>query len=268
LNRPERTAVARLAGLIVALALLPACATRPPANDPIAVAQYKKVDDPLEPMNRTIYKFNNAFYEYFFGPITTAYRTIFPKVIRDGARNFLFNLDAPIVFLNDVLQAQGKRATDTLGRFVLNSTVGVGGFFDPATDLGIPWHDEDFGQTLAVYGIKDGGYIMIPVYGPSSTRDGFGLIVDLLADPVSWILSSQNVGYLGWPRLGARGIDKYDRNQRILDDLRENSVDGYVALRSYYRQNRDFEIRNGKQQSKQEQQQQNELFDKFDDESQ
>lgn len=259
--------MARIAGLIALLAMLPACATRPPASDPVALAQYKKADDPYEPMNRTIYKFNNGFDKYFLGPITTVYRTIFPKVMRDGLHNFLVNLDAPVVFINDVFQGEGKRATDTLGRFVLNSTVGVGGVFDPATGIGIPYHDEDFGQTLAVHGVKDGGYVMIPIYGPSSTRDGFGLVVDLLMDPVTWMLRWQNVSYLSWPRLGAKGIDKYDHNKGILDDLRKNSVDGYVALRSYYRQNREFEIRNGKAQSEQEQEQQNKLFEEFDDDS-
>ena len=266
-SRPLRPVLARTALLVVALGLLPACATRPPASDPVALAQYKKVDDPREPMNREIYKFNNGFDRYLLGPMTTAYTTVFPRVFRDALHNFLVNLDAPIVFINDVLQAQPKRATDTLGRFVMNSTVGVGGLFDPATGISIPYHDEDFGQTLAVYGVKDGGYLMIPIYGPSSTRDGFGLVVDLAMDPVSWVFRWQHVAYLSWPRLGAKAIDKYDHNRGILDDLRENSLDGYAALRSYYRQNREFEIRNGKAQSQEDQQKQNDLFEDFDDES-
>ncbi len=263
-----RPVLMRLALLVVALGLLPACATRPPASDPVALAQYKKADDPVEPMNRTIYKFNNGFDEYVLGPITSVYTTVFPKVFRHALHNFLVNLDAPIVFINDVLQAQPTRATNTLGRFVMNSTVGVGGLFDPATDIGIPYHDEDFGQTLAVYGVKDGGYLEIPFYGPSSTRDGFGLVVDLAMDPISWMFRWQHVSYLSWPRVAAKGIDKYDRNRNILEDLRNNSVDGYAALRSYYRQNREFEIRNGKAQSEPEQQQQNDLFDSFDDSGQ
>jgi phospholipid-binding lipoprotein MlaA len=258
-----RTPVVRLIAVGFALIALSACATRPPADDPIAVAQYKSADDPVEPLNRGVYKFNNGFNTVVLNPISTVYTTIFPKILRDRLRSFLDNLDSPLIFINDVLQGRGKRASDTLGRFALNSTVGIGGLFDPAADLGIPKHSEDFGQTLAAWGVIDGGYMMIPIYGPSSARDGLGLIVDLLMDPVTWIFKANNVGYLSWPRLGASGLDNYSRNRDLLTDLRKNSVDGYVTLRTYYRQNRDFEIRNGEAASKEDQQDQNDLFDDF-----
>jgi len=253
--------------LLVGIVLLPACATRPPASDPVALAQYKKADDPLEPFNRDVYTFNNGFNRYVLSPIATVYTTIFPKIVRNRLRDFLDNMNGPIIFINDVLQGQGKRASDTLGRFVMNSTVGIGGLFDPAEKLGIPQHTEDFGQTLAVHGVKDGGYLMIPIYGPSSIRDGFGLIVDVAMDPITWVFRLNHVTYLSYPRIGMNAIDKYARNKKLLHDLRKNSVDGYATLRSYYRQNRTFEIRNGAPASKQEQQQQNDLFENFDDDS-
>ena len=268
LGKLSRFGLSRLIVLALCVAVLPACATRPPANDPVALAQYKKTDDPLEPFNRGVYKFNKGLNTVVLNPLSSVYTTIFPKFFRDRLKSFLDNLNDPIVWINDVLQGEGKRANDTLGRFVLNSTVGIGGLFDPATKLGLPEHDEDFGQTLAVWGVDDGGYLMIPLYGPSSTRDGFGLVVDLIADPITWMMRWQNVSYLSWPRLGTRALDKYTRNKDLLNDVQKNSVDGYAALRSYYRQNREFEIRNGAPAPEEQQQNQNELFDQFDDETQ
>ena len=267
-SRRGRVPALRLAVIGLALIVLSACATRPPASDPIALEQYKKADDPVEPMNRGIYKFNNGFHKVILTPISTVYTTIVPKFLRDRLRSFLDNLDSPVILINDVLQGNGKRASDTLGRFVLNSTIGIGGLFDPATDLGIQKHSEDFGQTLAVWGVKDGGYMMIPVYGPSTARDGLGLIVDLVMDPVTWLLKADHKGYWSWPRLGASGLDNYSRDLDLLTDLRKNSVDGYVTLRTYYRQNREFQIRNGAPASQEEQQKQDELFDEFDNEDQ
>ena len=268
LGKLSRFGLSRLIVLALCVAVLPACATRPPANDPVALAQYKKTDDPLEPFNRGVYKFNKGLDTVLLNPISSVYTTIFPKFFRDRLKSFLDNLDSPIIWINDVLQGEGKRANDTMGRFVLNSTIGIGGLFDPAKNLGLPQHDEDFGQTLAVWGVKDGGYLMIPLYGPSSTRDGFGLVVDLIADPITWLLRDRRATFLSWPRLGARAIDKYSRNKDLLNDVQKNSVDGYAALRSYYRQNRTFEIRNGAPAPEEQQQQQNELFEQFDDEGQ
>ena len=245
----------------VAAIILAGCATNPNAVRPAPNLKYENVIDRHEKLNRDIYKFNNSVSRIFLDPLTSVYTTLVPRMIRDRLTSFLDNLDSPFIFVNDVLQGQGKRASDTLGRFVLNSTVGIGGLFDPAQSLGIDRHSEDFGQTLAVAGVPPGDYIMIPFYGPTTSRDGVGLLIHFFTDPVTWMLNANGLGYLSWARRGASGLDGYARNKDFLKDLQKNSLDGYATMRTYYLQNRDFQIRNGKPASNQSI---NDQFDEFD----
>ncbi len=156
----------------------------------------------------------------------------------------LRNLRSPIILGNDVLQGQGRRAWYTLVRFLLNSTIGLAGLFDPASHMGFPYHDEDFGQTLAAWGAGEGFYLVLPILGPSNPRDTLGLVVDYTADPTRITLRNADEADLVDVRTGARIIDGRARNVEAIDDIKSTSLDYYAAVRSLYSQRRAVEIRN------------------------
>ena len=156
-------------------------------------------------------------------------------------RNFLDNLRSPIIFANDMLQGEFDRAGDTLMRFVMNSSFGILGIADFAGAAGIVAHDEDFGQTLAVWGAGAGPYLMLPVLGPSSPRDTLGLLVDFLFDPFSYIADTE----FRIARMAARAVDTRARRYDTINELERTSLDFYAAVRSLHRQRRKDEIQNG-----------------------
>jgi phospholipid-binding lipoprotein MlaA len=229
---------------MAALALATAgCATVP--DDPAARAEYERLNDPLEPTNRAIFKFNEALDKVLIKPLAEVYHFILPNFVEERITVFLRNLGEPLTFVNDVLQGEPERASNTLGRFLANSTFGVGGIFDVSTDAGIPYHDEDFGQTFAVWGIGEGPYLVLPIFGPSTVRDGFGTAANMFGDPVSIALEEANVEGLALGRIVLTGLDARARNLDLIEQLRRESLDYYATLRSAYRQNRRAEIRNG-----------------------
>lgn len=232
-------------GIVLLAALSAGCATRPPASDPEALAYYKEINDPLEPTNRVIHGFNQGLQKALLRPMAKGYKAVIPAPARKGIGNALRNVRGPVIFANDLMQGEGKRAGDTLARFVINSTLGIAGLFDVAARMGIERHDEDFGQTLAVWGVGEGAYLELPVLGPSNVRDGIGLGVDILLDPLFWILRSENLNYVNYIRRGVEGIDLLATNLDEIEDLERSSLDYYAALRSAYRQDREAEIRNG-----------------------
>ena len=164
--------------LLTSALLLSACAARPPANDPDALAEYRENNDPAEPTNRFFYRVNDGLDTYVLAPIARGYRYAVPGAVRRPVQNVLANLSSPIIFANDVLQTRPRRAGDTLMRFLINSTAGVGGLFDVASRGGVPKHDQDFGLTLGHYGVPSGPYLVLPLFGPSTVRDavGFGIV--------------------------------------------------------------------------------------------
>ena len=194
-------------------------------------------------MNRGIYDFNRLADLLILEPVSRFYGELVPNPVKTGVSNFLDNLRAPVIFINDVLQGEGERAGNTLGRFMINTVLGAGGIFDPATALGRPKHNEDFGQTLATYGVSEGPYLMLPFFGPSNPRDALGRIVDGFAlDPVGYLAPSD-------VRLGRTAVDGVNTRHRlapVFDDLNRNAIDPYATIRSVYRQQRDREIRNGR----------------------
>jgi phospholipid-binding lipoprotein MlaA len=234
--------------LVLAASLaMAACATAPD-DDPEAVAEFQKLNDPIEPTNRAIFEFNLGLDRFVLKPVTGAYRAVFPQPVRDGVHNFLQNLRAPVIFANDLLQGEPGRAVTTFGRFIVNSTLGVAGFGDPAESLGMAQHDEDFGQTLAVWGVGEGPYVMLPVFGPSNPRDVTGRIVDFFLDPINWWAFNSDSTAADWvpiARAVITGIDTRDQLWDVLEDLERTSIDYYAAIRSLYRQRRMDEIRNG-----------------------
>jgi len=235
-----------LPALLALCLLLAACATVPPKSDIEARAAYEEANDPLEPLNRVTFRFNQLFEGLLLRPIAKVYRFIVPKPLRIGIRNALDNLKSPVTFTNDLLQGEAKRGGITLGRFIVNSTLGLAGLIDVAADMGLERHSEDFGQTLAVWGIGEGPYFVWPILGPSSVRDSFGRVATVATDPLFWLLRDTDIGYLSFVRAGIQGIDKYERNEGGLAEMRRSSIDFYATVRSAWRQNRNEKIRNGR----------------------
>lgn len=229
-------------------ALLPAfgaCATRPPADDPEAVAEFRQNNDPAEPFNRRSYAVHQAIDRNVLAPVARGYRAAVPDPVRLGVRNVLANLRTPVILANDILQGEPRRAGDTLGRFVVNSTLGVGGIFDVAGNrLGVRGHTEDFGQTFARWGVGEGPYLFIPVIGPSNPRDLTGFGLGIAADPITWVGQGAVVDALTYGRAGATVVDTREELLDPLDDVERTSLDSYATLRSAYRQRRRAEIEN------------------------
>lgn len=235
--------------LAVAISLsITACASRPDTSNIEAVTEYNQINDPMEPTNRAIFTFNNALDNMILEPIARGYHNITPAPFRKGVDNFLKNLSAPIILTNDLLQGEFKRSGTTFSRFLINTTIGVLGIFDPASDLDLPYHHEDFGQTLAVWGVGEGPYVMLPIFGPSNPRDITGKVVDTLLDPISYVIANNDDGgweYAGPSRAVLGAINAREKMLGTLDELEKSSVDYYAAIRTLYRQSRDNEIKNG-----------------------
>ena len=216
-------------------ALLPGISTTAVAQD--------EINDPIEPLNRAVFAFNQTIDGLILDPAQQIYGYVVPDPAKRGVRNFLNNLRAPLVFINDLLQGERERAGITLGRFLVNTTLGVGGVFDFASVVGMDAaHSEDFGQTLGAHGVGPGPYVVLPLLGPSSARDALGLAVDtFLLDPSAYVLSSEAA-------LARRGTDAVDTRYRLdpaIDDLEASSLDLYAGYRTVYLQRRAAEIRNG-----------------------
>lgn len=207
-------------------------------------ASSDEISDPMMGFNKAVFQFNDAADQAVLRPIAMGYRYIVPQGGRNGVRNFLHNLRAPVNFTNNILQGDLEGAGTTLTRTVINTFVGLGGIFDVAAGEGIPYREEDFGQTLGTWGVGHGSYVVIPLLGPSSVRDASGLLADSLMDPVNWYL--HNTDNEGWivARFVVNGISRREALIEALDDLRRNSFDYYTAMRSAYVQNRAAAVRN------------------------
>jgi phospholipid-binding lipoprotein MlaA len=194
--------------------------------------------DPFEELNRDVFDFNRGLDRWVFDPITRGYRFVLPESGRKAVYRMSLNLDTPVVLANHMLQFRPVDAAGTLTRFLFNTSFGVLGLFDPADEVfGVKRVDGDFGQTLARYGTPSGPYLMLPVFGPSTGRDVFGDVVDIVADPVSYLL-----GPLQWWTLalgGSEGLIVREANLDDLEQLEAGAIDFYAALRSAYLQTRD-----------------------------
>ncbi|HEY2775526.1 MAG TPA: VacJ family lipoprotein [Candidatus Binatia bacterium] len=190
--------------------------------------------DPLVKVNRGIFRFNDALDRHVLEPVARGYVRAVPDIARRGISNFFSNLWFPVTFVNCVLQAKPQAATQSLARFIINTTAGVGGFGDPATLVKVPSPDEDFGQTLGYWGVHPGPFLMLPLLGPSDVRDTFGRIADSVTPVwpffVPWYATSSSSG-LNVVNTRAKYIDN-------VKALRESSVDYYAAVRNAYLQRR------------------------------
>lgn len=226
-----------LAAALLALAAT-GCATAPPSQS--ALDQ----NDPYEAQNRKVFEMNQKLDKYVALPVATFYVNTVPAPAREGVHNFLTNLDVPVTFANDVLQGAAERAADSLGQFVINSTLGIGGLVNVAQKLGIPEHVSDFGETLAVYGVDAGPYLVLPVLGPSDPRDAVGYVVDIALDPSTWI-SWRSSTYFKLGRNVLAIIDERAENIEAINEIERTSVDLYATERSLFRQHREAEIHHG-----------------------
>jgi phospholipid-binding lipoprotein MlaA len=239
---PRFTYFTRFAVTAAALAVLAGCADRPPADDPEAVAAYNEVNDPFEPANRFIFRSNDFAYRNVLHPLATGYRDVVPDLGRQMVANVLGNLKVPVIFLNQILQANFTGAGQSLSRLVLNTSFGVGGLMDVAAPLGIPRRDADFGQTLAVWGAGEGPYLVLPLLGGSNPRDAAGLLVDSFADPLDDYLDSNHLMWVAETRFGISVLSLLDANIDAIDDIKRSSIDYYASMRSLVRQRRAAEI--------------------------
>lgn len=202
--------------------------------------QSTQVYDPFETVNRQIYSFNDFADRILLRPVAVAYQKITPQFFRTRVSNVFDNARYPIVFINQFLQGNFPDGFRDSGRFVVNSTIGIGGLFDVAANMNLPENDEDFGQTLGVWGFTNGPYIVVPFFGPATVRDGVGDIADYYGSLNSYIdhVPTRNV---------VTGAYYIDQRQRLLAAERLLSGDRYLFVRDAYLQQRQFEVSNGEE---------------------
>lgn len=200
--------------------------------------------DPWEGFNRPVHQFNQKLDRYIARPVARGYTQVVPRPLRIGISNFFVNLFQPLTAAHQILQGKPGQAASSVGRFSLNVVLGLGGIFDPATDAGIPLRQEDLGQTLAVWGWKDSRYLVLPFLGPSTPRDGFGIIGDNFANPYQ-LVDDKDV------RIGLRALQLIDLRASFLgaDQFARDVEDDYLIFRDGYLQRRDFQIRDGQDQT-------------------
>jgi len=218
--------------LALAALMLAGCATLPSGKpDP---------RDPLERFNRSMFAFNDAVDKAVAKPVAKAYVKVTPRFVRTGVSNVFNNLNTLGTAVNDVLQGKMKQAGRDSARFLMNSTLGLGGLFDPATPAGLELNDEDFGQTFGKWGVKPGPYLMLPLLGPSTFRDTFGKLADQFTYPVYWLEDDST-------RLIIRGVSLLDMRADLLDldEQLEQSYDRYAFVRNAWLQRREFQVKDG-----------------------
>ena len=202
-----------------------------------------EIYDPLEPINRAIFSFNNVADKIILEPAAKGYKKL-PAPVQSGIGNFLNNLKLPLVIVNQLLQGQGKNAAESTGRLVVNSTIGLFGLIDVAEKVGLEQKQEDFGQTLATWGTGDGFYIVLPIFGPSNVRDTAGMILTYTTDPINAYAVREGEAWLLPLRTATNAIDQRSKIIDEVNALRDNSLDYYAAVRSSYYQNRKAAIMN------------------------
>lgn len=221
--------------LVAAMAfMLSACAS---TSEP-TVAGDTVVHDPLEGVNRVVLQGNDVADRFVLEPIARGYRAGTPEAFRVAFRNFLRNLKSPVIIANQILQGDLEGTGNSTLRMVVNTLAGFGGVLDLAADGGVPEESEDFGQTLAVWGVGNGPYLVLPLLGPSTVRDAIGTLVDSYADPLRIYLFNTNNEEWHYGRVAASVVDQREELLDVIDDLRRNSFDYYAALRSAYVQRR------------------------------
>ena len=230
---PSKHASALIGGLLLASSLTSGCATTSGPRDP---------RDPFEPFNRGVYQFNEQLDRFVMKPVAETYRAVLPQFVRQSVGNVFSNVNDVRVALNNALQGKFTTAYSDFGRVMINSTLGLLGLFDIASEAGVEKHQEDFGQTLGWWGIRDGPFLMLPVFGPSSARDLVGFGVDRVTDPVTYVDPSRAQNQLTATRLVNRRAELLDAT-KVLDVA---ALDEYQFVRDAYLQRRRNLVYDGK----------------------
>ena len=217
---------------VVAVVVVSACT---PAPTPTGI------NDPWEATNRRAHEYNKKRDQKFLRPAGQAYVNAVPAPVVTGVANFADNMSTPTRVVNSILQADVEGAVANSFRFVLNSTFGLAGLVDVATPLGIPEHDTDFGETLHVWGAPEGAYMELPYLGPSTERDAVGKVVDLVTNPLSYILPSPEK-YVGTAAKVVKRVGDRGRFSQTVDSVLYDSADSYAQTRTTYLQNRRYEL--------------------------
>lgn len=230
----------RAAVFAALLLALPACASQ--KSDTAALGG-DEILDPFEGVNRAVFGLNEALDILYIGPASTIYHEAMPEPVQGAVRNVVHNLEMPIIAINKLLQGNVDGFGTAVGRFFVNTIAGVGGIVDVASEVGLPYEDTDFGVTLASWGVDPVVYVMLPLFGPSSLRDGVGRAADWAADPVRIYAFREDVreGYMAAGTL--RMLDARSGVETMIADTRRNSLDTYATFRSLYAQHRAAEVR-------------------------
>ena len=203
--------------------------------------------DPLEPLNRMVFAVNELLDTILLRPAAFVYGKVLPDPVRLGVRNVIRHLSLPFTFVNDVAQGEWERSGETARRFFLNTMIGFVGVIDVAEDYGLPHRSTDFGGTLASWGVGEGPYLVLPIAGPSNLRDGAGLVVQSVADPVDIAFRRADLDHMPLIRAGVATLDFRHRNLETLDEFKANALDYYAFIRTLYRQRRAFEVDGGQE---------------------
>ena len=239
MRRPTRSGMRFLAALMAALWVAAAVP---------AFADSQEVSDPFERMNRGTFWFNERVDKYFLEPVAKGWAWVLPDAVQRSLRKFYDNSRFPITFTNNVLQLKANGAASELFRFLINTTVGLGGFFDPATGLGLNAYPEDFGQTLGYWGVPQGPFLMLPLLGPSNPRDAVGLAADSAARVYPWF-------FVFWINAAITAPDVVNRralNIEMIDAEREAAFDFYIAVRNAYVQLRRNQVHDREEETDEE----------------
>lgn len=222
--------------VVIAMSLLSACATQRPA----APKEERAASDPWEPFNRRVTAFNDNVDKVTLKPLAKAYQAVLPDFVETGIHNVFSNLRGPLHIVNNLLQGKLKRSGRETGRLLVNSILGLGGLLDVGTNIGWEAAPEDFGQTLAVWGVGDGPYLVLPFLGPNTLRDAFAIPLDSAADPVYYLEPDSH-------RYGVVALRLIDMRARLFtaEALIEDSFDRYLSIRESYLQNRRFQVYDG-----------------------
>ncbi len=226
----------RAAFALVTLLALGGCATQETPT------RADGINDPYERTNRQIHAFNKGLDTVVVRPVSKGYAAVLPQEVRGLVNNFSDNLSEPAVFINSVLQADIKGAGLATLRFAMNTTIGILGLVDAATELKVPQHETDFGETLAVWGFGEGAFIELPFFGASTQRDAIGLVTDFFTNPLTYVNLDSPEEYIPPTARGAKVLDIRDRFGETIDSVLYESADSYAQSRQLYLQNRRFEL--------------------------
>ena len=246
IKKLTKTAASKMAclavpGLLLSTALS-GCATAPPVSDTADYQAYQQINDPAEPTNRFFFKVNDKIDTYAMKPLAQGYVDITNQPIRDHVNDFVTNIGEPARLANFMLEGKPTLAGTALVRFLVDSTIGIGGIFDPAAKLGYTETDTDFGITLGVWGLPEGPYIYLPVLGPSGARDIWNLPVEYFATPMEAAPASEALRIFTYSETGLHLISARANYLGTVDQINATALDPYATFRSLYRQSRDAQL--------------------------